>query len=85
LPEAVFSKLLPEIFTVVPAVPIAGVKLVMTGASEPTVNGMVLVAVPDGVMTVIGPVVAPAGTLVAICVAVEEITTASVPLNRTVF
>ena len=81
LPVGVLSKLLPEIFTVVPAVPMVGVKLAITGASEPTVNGVLVIAVPDGLMTVIGPVVAPDGTLVTICVALDDVTVAFVPLN----
>ncbi len=79
------SKLLPERVTVVPAAPIVGVKLVMIGASEPTVKGVELETVPDGVVTEINPVVAPTGTVVEICVAVDEATTAVVPLNLTVF
>ena len=85
LPEGVLSKLLPEILTVVLGPPILGVKLVMTGPSEPTVKGVLLVAVPEGVVTVINPLVAPAGTDVAICVEVEPLTMALVPLNLTMF
>ena len=85
LAEVALSKLLPEIVTVVPAEPIVGVKLLMTGASEPTVKGVLLFTVPAEVVTEIGPVVAPAGTLVRICVAVDEVTVATVPLNLTVF
>ena len=66
LPEGLGSKLLPEIFTVVPGAPMFGVKLVIMGASEPTVNGTLLAAVPAAVVTVIGPVVAPTGTVVEI-------------------
>ena len=80
------SKLVPLIVTVVPAVPIFGVKPLMVGAAEPlTVKGVLLVARPKGVLTVIGPVVAPDGTLVTICVDVAEVTVAVVPLNLTVF
>jgi hypothetical protein len=43
-----------------------GVKLVMIGASEPTVNGTLLEAVPAAVVTEIKPVVAPTGTVVEI-------------------
>ena len=71
--------------TVVPAAPITGVKLVMFGASEPTVNGVVLEAVPNELVTEINPVVAPTGTEVEICVAVDELTTATTPLNLTTF
>jgi hypothetical protein len=75
----------PVIVTAVPAAPIVGVKLVMLGASVPTVNGVLLETVPDGVVTEINPVVAPTGTVVEICVGVDEVTTAVVPLNLTVF
>ena len=65
--------------------PIAGVKLVMIGASEPTVNAAALETVTDAVVTEINPVVAPIGTVVEICVVVDEVTTAVVPLNLTTF
>src|SRR5215217_2447120 len=83
---AVASKLVPLMVTAVPAVPMFGVKLVIVGVAEAvTVNGVLLVARPIGVLTVIEPVVAPAGTLVTICVGVAELTVAVVPLNLTVF
>ena len=66
LPEGVLSKLLPEMLTVVPGAPMFGVKLVMTGTSEPTVNGTLLETVPAAVVTVIKPVLAPTGTVVDI-------------------
>ena len=81
------SKFVPVIVTAVPAVPIVGVNPVIVGAPVPavTVNGVLLVAEPPGAVTVIGPVVAPAGTLATICVAVAEVTVPAVPLNVTVF
>ena len=42
-----------------------------------------LVAVPPAVVTVTGPVVAPAGTVVTICVAVFDVIVALTPLNFT--
>jgi len=59
----------------------------MLGApgAVPTVNEVLLVADPAGVVTVIGPVVAPAGTLVTIWLGLDEITVAAVPLKATVF
>ena len=79
------SKLVPLTVTLLPTVPTEGVKLVMVGTPEPfTVKGVVLVAVPPGVVTVIAPVVAPAGTVVLICVAVAALTVAAVPLKVTV-
>lgn len=78
-------KLLPLIVTEVPGPPLAGEKLVSVGGGRAvTVNDEALVAVPEGVVTVIGPVVAVAGTVAVICV--EETTVnvvALVPLNAT--
>ena len=54
-------KVRPVIVTTVPAAPLAGVKLVIVGA---TVKLLALVAVPAGVVTLKGPVVAPGGTVV---------------------
>src|SRR5574337_1960487 len=72
--------------TAVPDTPMAGVKPVIVGALHPpTVKGVVLVADPAGAVTLIGPVVAPAGTVVTICVAVAETTEAATPLKVTVF
>jgi len=72
--------------TAVPGVPIVGLKLVIPGRLElVTVKGVLLVADPLGVVTSISPVVAPLGTLATICVLVDEITVAAVPLNITVF
>ena len=42
-----------------------------------------LVAVPSAVVTVIGPVVAPAGTVARICVVEFNVNVAFTPLNRT--
>jgi hypothetical protein len=50
-----------------------------------TVKGVVLVAEPVGVLTVIGPDAAPNGTVAAIRVAVAEIAAAGMPLNMIVF
>ena len=84
--EVVVSKLVPLIVTEVAAVPMFGVKPVIVGAAEAlTIKLVLLVARPKGVLTVIGPVVAPDGTLVTICVGVAELTVAVVPLNLTVF
>jgi len=80
------SKFVPEIETAVPTVPMVGVKPVIVGAplEAVTVKDAVLVAEPFGAPTVIGPVVAPVGTVVMICVAVAEPTEALVPLKLTV-
>ena len=56
-------KFVPLIVTLVPTGPLAGEKLVIVGALAVTVNAVALVAVPPGVVTAMGPVVAPAGTV----------------------
>jgi hypothetical protein len=56
-------KFVPLIVTLVPAGPLVGVKPVMVGALALTVKVLALVAVPPGVVALIGPVVAPAGTV----------------------
>jgi len=56
-------KFVPPIVTLVPTGPLEGVKLVMVGATT-TAKLLALVAVPAGVVTLRGPVVAPAGTVV---------------------
>jgi hypothetical protein len=55
-------KFVPLIVTLVPSGPLVGVKPVIVGAVT-TVNALALVAVPPGVVTLSGPVVAPAGTV----------------------
>jgi hypothetical protein len=64
-----------------------GLNAAMAGASGAvvTVKGVVLVAEPVGVVTMIGPDTAPDGTAVTIRVAVAEITIAGIPLNLTAF
>ena len=80
------SKFVPVIETAVPGVPIVGVKLVIVGAPlvAVTVNGALLEADPDGVVTPIEPVLAPAGTVTTSCVGLAEVTVATVPLRVTV-
>ena len=55
-------KLVPLMDTLVPTGPLAGVKLVIVGGLI-TVKLPALVAVPPGVVTLMVPVVAPAGTV----------------------
>ena len=82
----VAAKFVPVIVTGVPIAPIAGVKPAIVGlAWFTTVNIFALVSKPDGVVTLIGPVVAPDGTEATILVAVAETTAAVRPLNATVF
>jgi hypothetical protein len=65
---AVVSKLVPEMLTDVPGVPTDGVNPLMVGGPDGplalTVNELLLVAEPAGDVTAIGPVDAPAGTVV---------------------
>ena len=56
-------KLVPLMVTVAPTGPLAGVKPVIVGALAETVKLLALVAVPPDVVTLSGPVVAPAGTV----------------------
>jgi hypothetical protein len=58
--------------TLVPIGPLVGVNELIVGGGM-TVNELLLVAVPPGVVTEIGPVVAPAGTCVVM--SVGELTT----------
>ena len=55
-------KLLPLIVTLAPTAPLAGVTFAIVGAGI-TVKLVALVAVPPGVVTLTGPVVAPVGTV----------------------
>jgi hypothetical protein len=56
-------KFVPLMTTLVPTAPLVGVKLVIVGPLA-TVKLDALVAVPADVVTLIGPVVAPPGTVV---------------------
>ena len=60
-------KLFPVMVTCVPIKPLVGVKELMLGRKV-TVKLLALALVPDGVLTLILPVVAPLGTLARICV-----------------
>jgi hypothetical protein len=71
--------------TAAPGLPIVGVNEVTVGVWErPTVKNSVLFTEPDGVVTVIGPVVAPDGTAVTISVTDADVTLAGRPLKATV-
>ena len=77
-------KWLPLMVTEVPTTPLDGEKLLIVGADPPvTVKFDALVAVPDGVVTVILPVVAPVGTAAVIRPSFATLKLADVPLNRT--
>jgi hypothetical protein len=74
-------KFVPVIVTCVPTGPLGGVKLVIVGAGI-TVKLVPLVAKPPGVVTVIGPEVAPIGTVAVIFMPVN-LNDVLVPLNVT--
>lgn len=74
-------KFVPVIVTPVPTAPIAGAKEVMAGV---TVKRVVVTIAPlPGVVTVMGPVVAPAGTVVVIVPEGLTVKVAATPLNET--
>src|SRR5206468_3186880 len=73
-------KLAPVTVTSVPGAPLVGEKLLMRGA---TVKALALVAVPPPVVTLMGPVVAPVGTVAVILVAELTLKVAVVTLNFT--
>jgi hypothetical protein len=73
-------KLVPLMVTLVPTGPLVGAKLVTVGGLM-TVKLPALLAVPAGLMTLIGPLVAPAGTVAVMVVAEPTVKLALVPLN----
>jgi hypothetical protein len=75
-------KFAPLMVTLVPTGPLVGAKPLIVGGCT-TVNALALVAVPADVVTRSGPVVAPAGTTVAIDVSEATVKLALVPLNVT--
>jgi hypothetical protein len=66
-------KFVPAIVTLVPTTPDVGLNDVIVGAVALTVKLVLLVAVPPGVVTVMGPVVAPLGTVAVVEVELEEL------------
>src|SRR6266542_321424 len=81
------SKLVPEMVSPVNGDAMAGVKPVIVGAPVAAATVKLLLAEPSGEVTATWPTpnAAPEGTLVTICVAVDEATVAVVPLIVTVF
>ena len=75
-------KFVPAIVTTVPTRPLPGVKPVIVGGAT-IVKELALVAVPLGVVTMIGPVVAFAGTVAVICDADLTLNDALTPLKVT--
>ena len=56
-------KFVPPIVTTVPTGPLVGVRLVIVGGLFATVKLVALLALPPGVVTLTGPLVAPVGTV----------------------
>ena len=75
-------KFVPLIVTLVPTGPLPGAKLAIVGGCS-TANALALVAVPSGVVTLSGPVVAPAGTVAWIAVSEVTAKVALTPLKVT--
>lgn len=73
-------KFVPVIVTPVPTAPITGAKEMMAGV---TVKRVVVFKGPLPVVTVMGPVVAPAGTVVVIVPEGSTVKVAATPLNET--
>jgi len=79
-------KFAPLMVTVVPTGPLVGLNPLTVGAAvggAVTVNAAELVAVPPEVVTEIGPLVAPLGTVAVIWVLLTTLYAAPVPLNVT--
>jgi hypothetical protein len=74
------ARFVPRMTTLLPAIPLAGVKPVILGAA---INLVVLKPVPAVVVTLIRPLVAAAGTVHVICVEAVTVKLALVPLNLT--
>jgi hypothetical protein len=76
-------KFVPVMTTELPTSPLVGLRLDTVGAAAVTVK-LGPLAVPPGVMTLTAPVVAPAGTVTVICVALFTVNAvADTPLNFT--
>jgi hypothetical protein len=76
-------KFAPVIVTALPTGPMAGIKLVIVGATK-TVKLVALIVVPSALVTLIGPVVAFNGTVAVICVSISTLNVvAFVPLKAT--
>ena len=76
-------KFVPVMITVAPVAQLVGLKLVIVG--DGIVKFVALAPVIPFTVTEIGPVLAPKGTVVVMLVPDDAVTTASVPLKRTVF
>lgn len=75
-------RLVPVMATVVPAIPLAGLRVLRVGSGAVTVKGRPLLG-PPGVATTTLPVLAPGGTLVIIWVPEFTVKVAVMPLKVT--
>ena len=75
-------RFVPVMTTLVPTIPEAGVKLVIVGAGI-TVKEAAPAVVPSPLVTLIFPLVAPAGTVALSCVSETMVNAAATPLNVT--
>jgi hypothetical protein len=83
LTEVAPVKFLPPIVTLAPTAPLPGLKPVIDGSGTVTVKLPELVAVPFGVVTLTGPLVAPLGTTALIWPSEATLKLAATPLNLT--
>ena len=79
------TKFAPPIPIVAPGDPVFGANQEKAGGGTVTTKDEMVVAVPDGVLTEIGPLVAAAGTEVVIVWLEVTVNNASTPLNLTWF
>lgn len=79
---AVVLKCVPVIITVAPGAPLDGVKPVNVGVGNTVKLVAVVIATPLTIIE-IGPVTAPNGTIALILVGVDEVMSATIPLNET--
>jgi hypothetical protein len=76
-------KFVPVIAMLAPTSPFGGAKELIVGSGTFTVKFVLLVPVPAGVVTAIGPVVAPLGTVAVIWVSESTVKLAAAPLKVT--
>ena len=81
--DGVVLKLVPLIVTIAPTEPLTGLNPLIVGEGS-TIKFVELTTVTPLVVTEIGPVAAPDGTVMVILVPVEELTVVVTPLNFTI-
>src|SRR4051794_8664152 len=84
IPDSTSTKFAETLIAVLGAIEVPVLFALTNGEVMSIVKSDVLVPVKPAVVTVIGPVVAPEGTVVVIEVIVLAVTIATVPLNLTV-